>query len=126
MPRSASCLILASSTLLAGLSAIGVDSTPTAKASASRTLFERRILPIFNSKNPSTCSESHLSGVDLKSYIRPSEAGTFAALRQQGLIDIKSPENSHILRLIQMSRPNTPLVTRQTRTAEYTAFRDWI
>lgn len=95
-------------------------------STSSRALFERRILPIFQSKNPSACSECHLSGVDLKDYIRPSEAQTFAALRERGMIDTQHPENSHLLRFIQMSRPKSPLVTQKVREAEYTAFRDWI
>jgi len=67
-----------------------------------------------------------LSGVDLKDYLRPSEAQTFAALRDRGMIDANHPENSHILRFIRMSWPRSPLVTQQVREIEYTAFRDWI
>jgi len=36
------------------------------------------------------------------------------------------PENSHVLRFIQMSRPNSPLINQKVRAAEYQAFRDWI
>src|SRR4051795_5238315 len=37
--------------------------------SASET-FEQRILPIFDSPRPSSCTECHLSAVELKDYIR--------------------------------------------------------
>lgn len=93
---------------------------------SSRAVFERRILPILKSPNPSSCAECHLSGVDLKQYVRPTEAETFASLRDAGMIDLKQPDNSHLLKLIRMSRPNTPLVRQQAREAEYQAFRDWI
>ncbi len=96
------------------------------KQAASRSIFERRILPILQAKNPSSCSECHLSGVDLKQYIGPSEAITFASLRDQGLIDSHNPDNSRILRFIRMSRPTTSLVTQKVRAEEYKAFRDWI
>jgi hypothetical protein len=95
-------------------------------ANSSRSVFERRILPLLQAKQPSTCAECHLSGVDLKDYLRPTEAETFAALRDQGLIDLKRPEGSRLLRLIEMSRPNTPLLTKQARQVEYAAVRDWI
>src|SRR5438034_11456707 len=85
----------------------------------SRVLFERRILPIFKAKNPSSCSECHLSGVDLKDYIRPSEALTYASLRDSGLINVRQPEQSGILRLIKMSSPKSSLVQQKVRTAEY-------
>lgn len=97
-----------------------------APAAASRAVFARRILPLLRANNPSTCSECHLSGVDLKDYIRPTEAQTFAALRDRGMLDVRHPEESRILKFIRMSRPKTPLVTRKVREAEYTAFHDWI
>jgi hypothetical protein len=93
---------------------------------AARSVFERRILPILKSPNTSSCAECHLSGVDLKDYIRPSEAQTFASLRDSGMIDVKQPEASHLLQLIQKSTPKTGLVTQKVRDVEYTAFRDWI
>jgi len=49
-----------------------------------------------------------------------------AALRKQGMVDLKQPENSRILHFIRMSLPKTPLVTQKARDDEYAAFRDWI
>src|SRR5262249_33890233 len=83
------------------------------EAVSSRIVFERRILPLLKSPNPSSCAECHLSGVDLKDYIRASEAETFASLRDRGMVDVKQPGASHILRLIRMSTPKTGLVTQK-------------
>ncbi len=47
---------------------------------SSLVIFEKRILPIFQSAKPSSCAECHLSGVDLKEYIRPTQQQTFASL----------------------------------------------
>lgn len=102
------------------------SSDSGAKPEASRAVFERRILPLLRANNPSTCSECHLSGVDLKDYIRPTEGQTFAALRDRGMLDVKHPDESRILKFIKMSRPKTPLVTQKVREMEYTAFHDWI
>src|SRR5271156_6110674 len=66
-------------------------------------VFEKRILPIFKSSNPSSCTQCHLSGVELKNYILPSSAKTFLSLRDQGMVDLKKPEDSKILRLINMN-----------------------
>src|SRR3954452_14880358 len=65
-------------------------------------VFEKRILPIFKSPDPSSCVQCHLAGVDLKNYILPSHEKTFLSLRDQGLIDLDQPRNSKILRLIRM------------------------
>ena len=122
----ATMLFTATLTVAAHWPEASARPAPSAGAASSRAVFERRILPLLQASNPSTCSECHLSGVDLKNYIRPSEAQTFAALRDQGMLDVKHPENSRLLKFIRMSRPKTPLVTQKVRTAEYTAFHDWI
>lgn len=94
-------------------------------------IFQRRILPIFRSPKPSSCVECHLSGVDLKDYIKPSQEQTFAALRDQGLIDLERPRASKILRLINMGaedeqKSDRPRVSQEARRAELEAFTAWI
>jgi hypothetical protein len=94
-----------------------------------QTVFERRILPIFNSPNPSSCTECHLAGVDLKNYILPSSEKTFLSLRDQGLIDFENPADSKILRLIAMgggTNQGAALISAKVREVEYAAFADWI
>lgn len=92
----------------------------------SRALFERRILPLLNASTPSSCAECHLSGVDLKDYIRPSEAETYASLLKQGLVDARKPADSKLLRLIRMSKPKSAILTRKSRDVEYAAFAVWL
>ena len=70
-------------------------------------LFTRRITPILKSPNASSCSECHLSGVDLKNYIGDSQEQTFAALREAGLIDVDRPDESKLLKFIYRS-PEKP------------------
>lgn len=96
------------------------------EAAASLAVFEKRILPIFQSSKPSSCSECHLSGVDLKEYIRPTQQETFVSLVGAGMIDTENPDESKILHFIKRT-PETPnLVTEKVRTQEYDAFREWI
>jgi hypothetical protein len=82
-------------TLLLAFLALGDDPTPA-------QIFEKRILPIFKSPQPSSCVDCHLAGVDLKNYILPSHEKTFLSLRDQGMIDLDKPAESKILRLIGM------------------------
>ncbi|MCA9072023.1 MAG: hypothetical protein KDA84_24010 [Planctomycetaceae bacterium] len=104
----------------------GEDTPSRVNSNNSAGIFEERILPIFQSPNPSSCAECHLSGVDLKDYIRPRESETFAALLDAGLIDTKNPDDSKILQFINR-RPKQPnLITDKVRQEEYQAFREWI
>jgi hypothetical protein len=113
-------------------SALSSLSTVTAEDSTSEALavFEQRIMPIFRSPEPSSCVQCHLASVDLKNYILPSPEKTFVSLRDQGLIDLASPEQSKILTLIQMGERDldrgAKLIHAKTRQAEYDAFLAWI
>jgi hypothetical protein len=100
----------------------------TARADTPQQVFEKRILPIFKSPNPSSCVQCHLAGVDLKDYIRPGAEETFRSLRDQGLVDLDAPERSKILTLISMGTEDrkAPAVHAANRRAEYEAFAAWI
>lgn len=101
-------------------------AAPRVENASSLAIFEKRILPIFQSTKPSSCAECHLSGVDLKAYIRPTQQETFGSLAGAGMIDVNAPDESKILRLINR-RPEQPsLVTEKIRQQEYEAFRAWI
>ena len=104
-------------------------SAAAADPADAQAVFERRILPIFKSPNPSSCIECHLAGVDLKNYILPSHEKTFLSLRDQGLIDSENPGDSKILRLIAMgggTNQGASLISAKVSDAEYTAFAAWI
>src|SRR5213080_2142254 len=107
--------------LLAVLPAFGDDGPTPAQ------IFEKRILPIFKSPQPSSCVDCHLAGVDLKNYILPSHEKTFLSLRDQGMIDIAKPEESRILRLIAMGEnQGAALINEKVRKAELAAFSEWV
>ena len=89
-------------------------------------LFKKRITPILRSPKASSCSECHLSGVDLKNYIGKTQVDTFASLRNAGLINLERPDDSKLLALIKREPENASPVSRQARAEEYTAFRAWI
>jgi hypothetical protein len=93
---------------------------------AALAIFQKRIVPILQAQRPSSCSECHLSGVDLKDYIRPTQPETFAALRDGGLIDVKTPAKSKLLQFIDRKPEKPSLVTEKIRAEESAAFRAWI
>ena len=104
-------------------------SSQWALADTPREIFDQRLAPIFRSPDPSSCVQCHLAGVDLKNYIRPTHEATFVSLRDQGLIDLESPEKSKILQLIQMGeadKAGANLIHQKNRRAEFEAFSVWI
>ncbi|MCH8046912.1 MAG: hypothetical protein IID44_24690 [Planctomycetes bacterium] len=100
---------------------------PDAKSTgAALAVFNQRILPIMQAKNPSSCAECHLSGVDLKQYIHESQEKTFASMRDAGLIDVKNPDASKILKFIGRAPKKSTIVSAKVRKQELEAFRAWI
>lgn len=108
--------------------AVAASFLPPACAAddAALAIFQKRIVPILRAQRPSSCSECHLSGVDLKDYIRPTQPETFAALRDGGLIDVKNPTASKLLKFIDRKPEKPSLVTEKIRAEESAAFRAWI
>ncbi len=110
------------------LSALLIASTSVADDAATK-VFEQRLLPIFKSDQPSSCVQCHLAGVDLKDYIKPSSDDTFRSLRDQGLVNLDKPEQSKILKLINMKDTDNAganLLHEKAREAEAAAFAEWI
>jgi hypothetical protein len=103
-----------------------VSQTASLEMQPSLVVFNKRILPIFQSAKPSSCAECHLSGVDLKAYVRPTQQETFASLVAAGMIDVAKPDDSKILQFIKRSPENSSLITQAIRNEEYEAFREWI
>ena len=89
-------------------------------------LFKERILPIFRSPNPSSCTECHLAAVELKDYVRPTARETFLSLRDLGLVDVDVPEKSRILEMIRMAPKSSAELPSQRRAEELSAFEAWI
>ncbi len=89
-------------------------------------VFKQRITPILQSPQPSSCTECHLSGVDLKQYIGDTQEETFAALRAAGLIDMQNPDQSKLLQFIKRTPDKPTPVGEKVRRMEYEAFRAWI
>lgn len=104
---------------------VSADDNPAASG-GSLEIFRQRIVPILKATNPSSCSECHLAGVDLKDYIRDDHAQTFAALRTAGLVNTTAPDQSKILQFIQRKPTKPNLITDKIRQVEYEAFRAWI
>jgi hypothetical protein len=111
--------------VVVGASCLIVVSNACADDSAL-DLFKTRIAPILRSPDPSSCAECHLSGVDLKHYIGPTQQQTFASLRSAGLINVDDPDQSKLLEFIRRAPEKATPVSAKARTMEYEAFRAWI
>lgn len=105
---------------------VAADVPPQCDSKLGLKLYERRIAPLFEDDRPKSCSQCHLSGLDLSLYVRDSACETFACLKDRGLIDIDDPDNSAILGWIDRAEPESTLITERVLAEEYEGFRQWI
>lgn len=89
-------------------------------------LFRRRILPLAESPESSSCADCHFGGVDLKMYVADSQEETFALLRDAGLINVDLPDESKILQFISRRPERDDTLRQKVRAAEFAAFQSWI
>ena len=103
-----------------------VANSAQGKDESALALFKKRITPILSSPMASSCTECHLSGVDLKNYIGDTQEETFASLRSAGLINMNEPDKSKLLQFIHRTPEKRTPIGKEVRKQEYEAFRAWI
>jgi hypothetical protein len=88
--------------------------------------FHERIEPLLSDSKVTTCNQCHLSGVNLSAFARETPCKTLACLKDQGLVDLDSPEDSRVLAWIRRASPDSELITQDVIDAEYDSFLEWI
>lgn len=117
--------LLVASALGAGACA-DEGALPAECAESPGELFERRIAPLLAEDQPKGCNQCHLAGVDLSSFVRDDACESMACLREDGLVNLRSPEDSVVLAWIGRAEPDSSLITEEVIEAERAAFLEWI
>lgn len=111
---------------LGGLTVLALAAGLSAEELDARTLFERRVVPILKSQAPSSCTACHLSGVELRDYLREDPAETFALLRAAGWINVERPDDSKLLAMIARTPPQPDPRLQRVQAEELAALREWL
>lgn len=96
-------------------------------AETADEIYQRRILPLLEANERSSCSECHFRGMDLKDYFGKDPLITFAKLRGLGWVDVENPEASKLLGFLQKQpdKDNDKLLEK-VRKSEHDSIRLWI
>ncbi len=92
----------------------------------SSDVFKRRILPLLQSPDQSSCQECHVAGIGIATFLKDSEAATFASLLSSGWIDTESPEKSKLLTFVNRHTDETTADIQRLREREFKALTSWI
>lgn len=110
---------------LLACSLVILSSLPLDAESPSE-IYQRRVVPLLQSSQASSCSECHLQGLNLQEFLTSDPKVSFASLRARGWIDTEHPENSKLLQFISKKPGNSTALMDQVRKAELAAISDWI
>ncbi len=110
--------------LLAGI-AIVLGSVGL-RAESPSEIYQRRVIPLLQSAQASSCSECHFQGIKLNDFLSSDPKSTFASLRARGWIDTENPSESKLLRFIAMKLENSTDLMNQVRTSELEGIGQWI
>lgn len=106
--------------------AVDVGNQAQCTGEQQMDLYDRRIKPLVDGSQPSSCNQCHLSGVDLSMFVQKNPCQTMACLAKQGLVDLKNPAASKILKQVKLAKPQSSLITQKVIDAEYEGFLEWI
>ena len=116
---------LRTSILIAMALSLVVNSSLTAQDSDE--IYKRRVLPLLQANEKSSCSECHFRGMDLKEYFGNDPLVTFARLRGLGWVDVDNPEKSKLLGFLQKQPDkDSDKLLEKVRKSEYESIRLWI
>ena len=109
--------------IIGGLTALGTTSL---YAESPIEIYQRRVIPLLQSSNASSCSECHLQGVNLSDFLTSDPKSSFASLRSRGWIDTEHPTESKLLQFISKKPEKSTELMDQVRKAELDAITAWI
>ena len=119
-------LAVSVSLVAVGVSTGCTEASDTCDEASRRREFQLRIEPLLAEGRTHTCSQCHLTGLDLTAYVRDTPCETFACLRQQNLVDVERPEESRVLSWIGRAQPDSKLITTEVIEEEREALSEWI
>ncbi len=101
-------------------------AVPFVTVADSADIYSRRVLPLLRTPTGSSCKECHFSGVELNDVFSENEAGTFAALKAAGWVNVKNPDQSKLLTFINRHGKKTAPEIREVRKKEKAAITAWL
>jgi hypothetical protein len=106
-----------------------VDSGPICLPGDLDDTFYTNIEPLISDDHVQSCNACHLSSLDLSFFVRDSPCESMACLIESGWVDFASPENSHILGLIERgldAGQSEMGISNETVMNEHDGFLTWI
>ena len=87
------------------------------------TLYTQYVEPFVSGTVSSSCSECHMTGIDISLYAQDTPCETMACMVESQMVDFNDPESSTLLEQIHLGDPNSSVYDLE---AEYEAMLEWI
>ncbi|MEM6929078.1 MAG: hypothetical protein AAF602_19220 [Myxococcota bacterium] len=98
-------------------------SPPVCEPDALSDAYERYVEPFVSGAVASSCSQCHMTGIDISLYAQDTPCDTFACMVEYGVVTPDDPESSPLLAQIRMGDPRSSVFDVQQ---EASAMLEWI
>lgn len=108
-----------------GGSAEGTTEGPPAACDeeALSDMYVRYVEPFVSGAVPTSCSQCHMTGIDISLYAQDTPCATMACMVEMGAVDLQDPSGSSLLSQIQLGDPNSSVFDVDQ---EHQAMLEWI
>ena len=96
---------------------------PTCTPDALGALYTEYVEPFVSGQVPSSCSQCHMTGIDISLYAQDTACDTMACMMDMDVVSLTEPEESEILTMIQMGDPASSAFDV---SQEHQAILEWI
>lgn len=86
-------------------------------------LYSHYVEPFVSGVVPSSCSQCHMTGIDISIYAQDNACDTMACMVDMGVVDLDQPSESEILDQILLGDPNSSVFNI---ASEHAAIAEWI
>lgn len=86
-------------------------------------MYTQYVEPFVSGAVPQSCSQCHMTGIDMSLYAQDTPCATMACMVEMGAVDLEDPEGSQLLAQIQLGDPNSSVFDV---SEEHAAMLEWI
>jgi len=100
------------------------DGLPTAcDEDELSNMYAQYVEPFVSGAVPQSCSQCHMTGIDMSIYAQDTPCDTMACMVEMGAVDLENPAGSSLLAQIQLGDPNSSVFDV---SEEHAAMLEWI
>jgi len=101
------------------------EDPPTCSAEDLDTTYTRYVEPFVSGAVESSCTECHMTGIDITMYTQDTPCQTLACMVDAGVVDLDNPDQSTLLDQIRMGTTASSVFDVEDEADAFLAWFEW-